>query len=101
MLDNYKLNENGEPERVDDALAWAEWYETADCHVGYTMLGDVRISTVFLGIDHQFGEGPPILWETMVFGGALDQEQVRYATRAEALAGHQDMVMRVMQATVH
>ena len=48
----------------------------------------VRVSTVFLMIDHQFGGGPPLLYETMIFGGAHDQEQWRYSTRDAALAGH-------------
>lgn len=42
----------------------------------------VSVSTVFLGMDHRhFGEGPPILFETMVFGGPLDMQQVRYDLR--------------------
>ena len=33
----------------------------------------VFISTVFLGIDHNFNlEGPPLLFETMIFGGIKD-----------------------------
>lgn len=55
----------------------------------------IRISTVFLGLDHQYGSGPPILWETMVFGGVLDGFQERYATKAEALAGHQEVCRQV------
>lgn len=50
--------------------------------------GKVRVSTIFLCIDHGWGEGPPIIFETMVFGGPLDQEQWRYSTEAQALAGH-------------
>jgi hypothetical protein len=58
-----------------------------------------RISTVFLGIDHNLeGDGPPLLFETMVFGGKLDQEQDRYATYDEALAGHGAMKRRVLSA---
>ena len=53
---------------------------------------------VFLGLDHQYGEGPPVLFETMVFGGELDQEQVRYHTWEEAAAGHAAMVERVKAA---
>ena len=39
--------------------------------------------------------GRPILYETMVFGGVLDQECERYYTRAEAIKGHAAMVARV------
>ena len=47
------------------------------------------VSTVFLGIDHSFGEGPPILWETMIFDGPHDQFQERYTSKEEAIAGHE------------
>lgn len=64
---------------------------------------DVRgstVSTVFLVIDHSFSNtGPPILFETMVFGGPLDGEQERCATWAEAQAMHERMVARVLEAT--
>lgn len=58
--------------------------------VAYDTVGDVAISTIWLGIDHQFGEGPPLIFETMIFGidSDLDQEQWRYSTEAEAIAGH-------------
>lgn len=51
-----------------------------------------RVSTVFLGLDHNFGSGgPPILWETMIFNVETEdgyQFQERYSTREEAIAGH-------------
>jgi hypothetical protein len=53
---------------------------------------------VFLGLDHSFRQGPPILWETMVFGGPLDGEMMRYTSRAEAFDGHQEMCRRVREA---
>jgi len=49
---------------------------------------DVRVSTVFLGMNHNWGEGPPILFETMIFGGDHDEYQWRYVTWDEAIAGH-------------
>lgn len=55
------------------------------------------VSTVFLGLDHGWGEGPPILFETMVFGGPLDQEMERYCTWDEAVAGHERWVQRVKE----
>ena len=58
-------------------------------------INGAKISTVFLGIDHQFGMGsPPILFETMVFGGELDQEQERYCTYREAEEGHKRWVAK-------
>ena len=53
--------------------------------------GKMFVSTVFLGIDHGWGdEGAPLLYETMIFGGPRDQGyQERYSTLEEALAGHE------------
>lgn len=59
---------------------------------------DVLVSTVWLGIDHQFGDGPPLIFETMVFGGHLDGEQDRYSTEREARDGHHVMCDRVRKS---
>lgn len=56
---------------------------------------DVSISTVWLGLDHSFGHGDPLIFETMIFGGSHDQDMWRYSTRAEAIAGHADAIMLV------
>ncbi len=50
---------------------------------------DIVVSTVFLELNHQYGDGPPLLFETMIFGGEHDEEQWQYATEAEALQGHE------------
>jgi hypothetical protein len=67
-------------------LQWARLFEDAR-HIGDDELDGVRVSTVWLGLDHSFGLGPPLIYETMVFG-ALDLEGERYATEQEARAGH-------------
>lgn len=56
------------------------------------MLGDSRISTVFLGIDHNFGEGEPILFETLIEGGPKNDHMERYRTWDDAIAGHQRLL---------
>lgn len=60
--------------------------------VDKTEEGDWEVSTVWLGLDHQWGDGPPHIFETMIFGGEHDQGCWRYATEAEAIAGHQRVV---------
>ena len=79
-----------DPIEEDDVLTWARWFETADRIVEQTALGrGVRVSTIFLGLDHRFvGGGPPLLFETMIFGGERDGAQWRYATWDEAIMGH-------------
>lgn len=55
--------------------------------------GGISVSTVFLGMDHSYSDlGPPILFETLVFGGSCDGNMDRYATWAAAEAGHAAMV---------
>lgn len=74
--------------------------EEADRHVALSMQGDVRVSTVFLGLDHSFREsGPPILFETMAFIGHEAAGQERYSTWEEAEAGHARWVAQVFKAT--
>jgi hypothetical protein len=83
-----------------DLFRWAMWMEDADRHVRDTFRDDVRVSTVFLGLDHNhFGAGPPALFETMVFvnGRGVDCEQ--YSTWAEAEQGHENAVAKVFKAT--
>lgn len=62
-------------------------------------INGATVSTVFLGIDHRYGpDGPPVLFETMVFGGELNQEQERCFTWDEAEMMHARMVERVRNA---
>jgi hypothetical protein len=52
-------------------------------------IGDIFISTVFLGLDHAWNSNIPVLWETMIFGGEHDQYQERYTSYEDAVKGHQ------------
>lgn len=86
-----------EPVMEPDLMKWAEWMETAYRHVAVQQLNvEVLISTVFLGINHQWGIGSPLLFETMVFGGIHDQDCYRYSTWDEALAGHKRLVAEIL-----
>ena len=80
---------------------WARWFGTADRHVAKTTTELHVISTVFLGLDHNYSDrGPPILFESMVFareGGESDIDvQWRYASWDDALAGHKALLRQVM-----
>jgi len=80
------------PATVDE---WAESFATDDRIVDETYIRGIRISTVFLGIDYNFScVGLPILYETMVFGGTLDQRCERYCSETEAKIGHRRWVDR-------
>ena len=84
---------DGMPVPEPDRLKWAHWFGTQDQTeriVAKSIVGDeVEVSTVFIGLDHRFGEpGPPLLWETMIFGGPHDGETWRYSSREQAKDGH-------------
>ena len=91
-----------------DIVKWAKWYGTADRHVGEDFVGPIRVSTVFLGLNHRFGPGRPLLFETMLFADDDygDLACRRYSTWADAERGHQvalryarRLVNRVERAT--
>jgi hypothetical protein len=93
MAHTYIL-EGRNPIPCTDLMTRARWFETSDRQVAKTDIGDVRVSTVFLGFDRSFGQGPPLLFETMIFGGPFDQDkyQERCSTWEEAEAQHAEAV---------
>ncbi len=99
---HYVLDEDGNPQKEPDLLTWARWFETETNRVVAVYAhDDFMVSTVFLGLDHNFGvAGGPVLWETMVFGGRLDQHQWRYRSRDDAIAGHRAAVDKALAAVV-
>ena len=65
--------------------------------VGEDRVGEVTVSTVWLGIDHGFNfDDPdnyrPVIFETMIFGGEHDDAMMRYCTDEEAVKGHAEAV---------
>jgi hypothetical protein len=61
-----------------------------------TLLNGRWVSTVWIGIDMNFGTtGAPLIFETMVFESSHDLRELdvdRYSTEADALAGHARLV---------
>ncbi len=88
-----------EPEPVSSLEEWMQRFEGQNRRVADTETSDGRVSTVFLGLDHSFGDGPPLIFESMIFGGQHDGEMRRYSTWAEAEQGHAEMV--VLARPVH
>jgi hypothetical protein len=105
MNDRYILNESGEPELCDDPLRWKRWLEQEEHRIvrQQHLISDgspVFVSTVFFGRDQRrFRDGPPLLWGTMVFDGVdeagceIDVES--YSSRADAIAGHNQIVIEL------
>ena len=95
----YLLADDGRtPVPISDVYRSVGAADSQDPHIpdGGTERNGVRVSTVFLGLDHSHSfDGPPVLWETMVFGGKYDGEQKRYSSFDVAQRGHQRMVAKV------
>lgn len=85
--------------REEAMRRWGRFFEDTDNRrVGAEEVGDVRVSTVFLGLNHQYFDGEEPLWfETMVFGGEHDQDMDRYTTWEQAEAGHKEVVRRLKE----
>lgn len=66
--------------------------------VGLDIVGEAKVSTVFLFMDHSLNfmrrkkEIDPVLFETMIFRGPYDEYQRRYHTYDEALQGHNNII---------
>lgn len=91
--------------------AWSRWFANfGNRRVAVDQTRFFEVSTVFLGLNHQWGKGPPLLFETMVFereatikelfGGRLfparaSVDQWRYASWDDAEAGHKAIVKRL------
>jgi len=95
MSNNYILIGKS-PKQVFNLIEWAEKFQNSKRTVQRDLIRGVEVSTVFLGIDHNFSsmfnpesDARPILFETMVFGGKHDGYQKRYCTWDEAEEGHQ------------
>jgi hypothetical protein len=100
MSDYYDLDGN--------PIGWETWTSLrGEKILGCTSVANLNgenvaeVSTVWLGLNHQWGDGPPLIFETMVFGAAelgLDQWCERYSTKAQAVAGHERVVTMVTAA---
>ena len=59
----------------------------------------VRVSTVFnMGINHRGLDGAdPLIFETRVLGGTMDQAKWRYSTWGQAEVGHQEVLEQLLR----
>lgn len=92
----FLLNEQKQVIPCDDRDKWIRWIEDGgNRRVAEDWIGDVQVSTVFLAMNHNWWDGEPILFETMIFGGPLHHECWRYSTYDDALSGHAHAVKKV------
>jgi hypothetical protein len=102
------FDRDGKPVPSDwyDEAKYGATYYRKRCHslakrVGATDVGELRVSTVWLGLDHGYNGGPPVIFETMVFDhrddGQWNNELTRYCTEEEAMRGHLEVVGRLRE----
>ncbi len=98
---HYFLNEDHSATQCD-FMVWAKQFEEmskADTrHVAEDMINGYHISTVWLGLDHNYYGGPPLIFETMVFHGdsSGDIYMDRYTTWDQAVDGHKKAIQWVL-----
>ena len=104
----YILDKDGDPVLEPDLQRWAAWMAKHVRILRQETVGGYLVSTVFLGVDHNYSSnGPPVLWETLVGHyidmrwsdgtlrkGLQDEEMYRHTSREEAMACHLDCVAR-------
>lgn len=85
--------------RPISALRWGELAQDPDYRIlGETRVADVRVSTIWLGIDLGLRDGPPQIFESMIFWDDDSLHSLccrRYTTEATAIAGHDQLVAAV------
>ena len=91
LLDEFCFDRDG------NHISFARYLELAAVP-GYRILardhvGDVMVSTVWLGLDIHPNDEERVLFESMVFGGPMHGERWLYATDQEARAGHESMLL--------
>lgn len=87
--------EGKKPVPCSDLQKWGEWIGTPENRrIEWTDIEGGFISTVFLGIDHNFhGSGDPVLYETLVQQGGFEHME-RYSSYDEAVKGHKKYVKK-------
>lgn len=108
-MELFVLDDNGNPVRAKTTKEWAgsrnygpgpKSWRVGLTHMPAPFQG-TYVSTVFLGLDHNYLGDGPILWESMVFtDGASDSKDFPSmrrcgGTRADALKMHEEMVRDV------
>jgi hypothetical protein len=81
---------------IEDVFEWGKLMQSDDRVVAKDKVGDYLVSTVFLGIGYNFGDGKLNIFETMVFKGdncvSLNDYTRHYSTWDEAVEGHNAVV---------
>ena len=91
----YILNEKNKPiaATLSSYSQWSHEYPKKRI-VKQENVGELYVSTVFLGMNRDYDEEKPILWETMIFSRNEyvennNEYKTRYTSYEDALIGHE------------
>jgi len=98
----YYILKNKKAHKCKDPIKWARCFEnTKNRIVKQDLLSNgYWVSTVFLGLDHNFAsKGKPLIFETMIFDklfksdySNLELDMDRYSTWNQAINGHNKLL---------
>ena len=72
---------------------WLNNFKKGNKKIGFDKIGKQEVSTVLVGLNMSTEiEAPPLIFETMIFGGEYDQAQWRYYTEEQAKFWHNRIV---------
>jgi len=109
MIRYYRRDGTPYPNGKKGMFEWAKDFENFDLKiVAKTKTKGYEVSTVWLGLNHAWDDGPPLIFETMIFS-LIDKEtsellgsdrkfrkalgyQQRYSTEQEAIIGHEKAI---------
>ena len=101
-MGRYYILRDGEVIEEPDYTKWSAWFESAYKNVeliAESRLGGSTVSTRFLALSMTLAQdSPPMLFETTVNGGWLDNQRERFSSLDEANTGHENWVRRVKES---
>ncbi|CAJ4954641.1 Uncharacterised protein [Burkholderia pseudomallei] len=107
MNRNLYVLDGHEPRRARSVLEWMHWFANTDRTVALTCIDELEVSTVFIGIDHEFSPHglryhgqEPMLFETAVFTGSRVTRVVRHPSWDEAAHAHA-FIVECLQDAIH
>jgi hypothetical protein len=94
-MDKGLLNPDGTITICNNIVEWAKSFESMNRAIKQDSVGDVKISTVFLGINMGWVQYDPKWFETMIFGGKHNLWQARHPTIQAAIASHERILENI------
>jgi hypothetical protein len=79
---------------LGNEISMQEWVKLFkdERHIGDDRVNGAHVSTVYLGLDHGYYGGPPLIFETLIYYPDGSDQMFRYSTETEARQRHKEIV---------